>query len=1450
MNLLKPSELPRFGIVTALPKEFAAVRVMLDRSAPDSPEADPNIYELGEIPVPGGKHSVVITLLTDMGNNSAASSCAHLLRSYPSIEHVLMVGIACGIPQPAELEKHVRLGDIVISDKTGVIQYDNLKVAPGNIEVRDTSPPPSALLIRHIRALEASRIAGKYPWEAFIGRSSSLEGASRPDEITDRLFTVDGNQIAHPRDPYRSAHPSMPKLHYGRIGSANILLRDPRYRDELARRHGVRAVEMEGSGIADATWAYGKDYLLVRGVSDYGDPWKNDVWQGYAAVVAAAYARALLETVPCGESPSSPFRKIVGKKTSDSLQHIRRLSSISVADADIVDLSGLPHSNGPLRLDDELYAERKLEKTVFEELGSLARSPARILIVGEAGYGKTSLLWHLHRTLPLPDWEPWFLKSSLLIRRQHEDGSGQPSLTREDIAEAIGANMSDRKPLILLDTVDILLHHDRDREFLLEFVEEINDLGCGIIATCRHQEAALLTPLRMKSLLLDKYDDDELLDAVERHVKRFYRNSLSDESSIHLQHIQEAVARGLPLREICASPLMLRMLFRLYAPDKIPPEIHAFRLYDAYWNLRVKDDARAGEPLGKSESREAVSCALALLLLSVGSPDVESAVVIKAISQIGLPVGQVSDLISRGIIRQSETGVINFFHQTFFEHSAARAIMRVFGDSALTTLVERISKSWSDLFLAPIYEQALLLGEDLVGPLREDASKQLTALLANRSLVAQNSGIYVYTHRRGVTRDATRLMQEMLAAAPYPLIEHFLRLAPNISGQRVREVSNALDIVWTRSRWVEQVRILALLERLAYREPTLVRQFIDQHEVVRFAIDSDPNAAAERELVRSLVVLARTDTEWSVTRLLTLFSGVWTRTSGQDAAVTVMQGLVQSARIATQSELVDQIGDQIPRWHGKKVRGFEVLASTFGEFWFDLWKRRNYTWSKARENIKQTADPLAFRAKLAGLVPLLLHSHSFEVLDLIHEIEDEREPERRWLWVSVVLKRLMCLGEAASREEAPKIAIQARTVVRGILGRLITDAQNDLAQRTGRMLWELQIPAEVLRELIPFADFNDTSYWLDKAQLGMLLADAVLAGHPQARNALAVAVTGGSEHRDLLESTRSRFAQHIQSDENAWTQYLKLTVLLEDTSGLTEALVKIADLRPQELIGTTDILQSLLARLLASKSGRTRRGAVALWQELIRLGLESVPSLSDLFNRFERESDEKTRAGLLRLLGMSAAETSNELDAFVKAIRRYTLSEIEDVRTNARLALLNAISKSPTDARKHGFDVMAIVLRPPVDSRIVGKCGYVLDQILTSGDVEAALEFGKQLLFSEGVGKLGRKSRHAILHRLRIPMRLLARSLSDEQVTQFVGYIPSVDNFVGGLILDAVCHENFRTALVNLDALLSNGRVCSEMKELIRREKYSRERTVGGEAWPELASKMPQLGREWTRGHA
>ncbi|MBI4630148.1 MAG: hypothetical protein HY740_00220, partial [Chloroflexi bacterium] len=82
------------------------------------------------------------------------------------------------------------------------------------------------------------------------------------------VSSIDPAQIIrHPADLLREK--DKPRVFHGPIASANRLLRNPIKRDVLRETFGVKAVEMEGSGIADATWNHEIGYMVVRGICDY-----------------------------------------------------------------------------------------------------------------------------------------------------------------------------------------------------------------------------------------------------------------------------------------------------------------------------------------------------------------------------------------------------------------------------------------------------------------------------------------------------------------------------------------------------------------------------------------------------------------------------------------------------------------------------------------------------------------------------------------------------------------------------------------------------------------------------------------------------------------------------------------------------------------------------------------------------------------------------------------------------------------------------------------------------------------------------------------------------------------------------------------------------------------------------------------------------------------------------
>lgn len=285
--------------------ELAPVEAMLDEIHDALPtNRDQNAYTLGKL----GGHNVVIAIMPEIGNNAAATTATQLLNDFPSIRFGLLVGIGGGVPG----ETDVRLGDVVVSQPTstfgGVVQYDmGRELEGGRFQRTGLLNKPPAILSATVRRLDSqhrrlghnllqlmSEMLQRYP--------RMTNEYSMPTTERDQLFLASyqhqlGPTCAH-CDEHQTVHrpdrpSSEPKIHYGNIGSANVVVKDATVRDNLGQDLDIICVEMEAAGLMN-------DFpcLVIRGICDYADSHKNKRWQPYAAAVAAAYMRELLLIIP------------------------------------------------------------------------------------------------------------------------------------------------------------------------------------------------------------------------------------------------------------------------------------------------------------------------------------------------------------------------------------------------------------------------------------------------------------------------------------------------------------------------------------------------------------------------------------------------------------------------------------------------------------------------------------------------------------------------------------------------------------------------------------------------------------------------------------------------------------------------------------------------------------------------------------------------------------------------------------------------------------------------------------------------------------------------------------------------------------------------------------------------------------------------------------------------
>ncbi|KAI9701350.1 MAG: hypothetical protein M1820_006572 [Bogoriella megaspora] len=255
------------GLICALPDEYAAIRLALDQ---EYSEFGNECYRFGRI----SGHKVVIACLPAgrYGTNTSAVVATRMSQQFPSIQFGLLVGIGGGVPGG---DNDVCLGDVVVSQPGGihggVVQYDQGKFLEGCFERTGDLQPPPDVLLHALNTVMSNHFMGINNVSSII---QSICRRSARFMLDDRLR-------------------SNPKVHYGTIASGNAVIKDAATRDYISNTlGGVLCFEMEAAGLMNNF-----PCLVIRGVCDFADEYKDKVLQPYAAAAAAAYAKELLSVI-------------------------------------------------------------------------------------------------------------------------------------------------------------------------------------------------------------------------------------------------------------------------------------------------------------------------------------------------------------------------------------------------------------------------------------------------------------------------------------------------------------------------------------------------------------------------------------------------------------------------------------------------------------------------------------------------------------------------------------------------------------------------------------------------------------------------------------------------------------------------------------------------------------------------------------------------------------------------------------------------------------------------------------------------------------------------------------------------------------------------------------------------------------------------------------------------
>ncbi|KAI2920847.1 hypothetical protein CBS147343_2536 [Aspergillus niger] len=337
--------------------ELRAAIAMLDDISEDVPpriRGQNVVYTIGDI----GPHKVaVVGYYQEQGLAVSGSMAAEVVRDLPNLQLGLLVGIAGGIPSPGS---DMQLGDVAVAvpegDRPGVVRYDLGKaVEDDGYELKhwqNSTHPLLRSVINLLRARNGLR------FRRHLHVLDTLSEFRKPE--LGAIHTTDTH----------------PKVHYGTILSGNTVVKSKAKREQLRSLYGGIAVEMEAAGMMTRL-----PVAVIRGISDFADSTKNNAWQPYSAIVAAAYAKEVLLCLPPEHRQS--LRHISGSLQNNT-QHGK---STSFADQDLRLGRTLPEKWA--------FVGRKEEMALLEkELGFPVQSPIQRSVVclwGLTGSGKSQL---------------------------------------------------------------------------------------------------------------------------------------------------------------------------------------------------------------------------------------------------------------------------------------------------------------------------------------------------------------------------------------------------------------------------------------------------------------------------------------------------------------------------------------------------------------------------------------------------------------------------------------------------------------------------------------------------------------------------------------------------------------------------------------------------------------------------------------------------------------------------------------------------------------------------------------------------------------------------------------------------------------------------------------------------------------------------------------------------
>ncbi|MGB4778825.1 hypothetical protein [Microbacterium sp.] len=472
-----------------------------------------------------------------------------------------------------------------------------------------------------------------------------------------------------------------------------------------------------------------------------------------------------------------------------------------------------------------LYVRRAAEERVLDAIDD---KRSVVLIPGEAGAGKSSLLWSVTGRLRERRRLPVLVSATWLASENDRLSSTQELVDQLTI-------MADARlrPVLLLDTADLLLHSQGLIYETNELLRRLRSASVPVVLTVRPvEEKSLMLSGISARIELGGYDEDAELPQAVRALMRRYLPDHAAELGLELIHAVQT--RGLPAVEILRSPLLLRLLFDLSEGTLPSLDLDVSGLYERYWHLRIVRDQRSAR-YADADDLSGIAARVGILMLADASPTVSAHRIETTLPRVALPIPlphapshAISSLIRRGVLVTAGGDGWRFAHQTLFEFVAAKGLLVRGGETMLAKLLEHMRDHPHDLFTGAVLEQLVILMASEPST-RQHASEAARALLESASPSLREIGVMVWCHLPGLTVD-----DELILGLDKSAVSRLLRHLPQVRRLDSDTTCNLLAHIWSTHRQHVYRHLTSCLLRLVRRWPVDVARLVERLKLVEY----------------------------------------------------------------------------------------------------------------------------------------------------------------------------------------------------------------------------------------------------------------------------------------------------------------------------------------------------------------------------------------------------------------------------------------------------------------------------------------------------------------------------------------------------------------------------------------------------------------------------------------